>query len=204
MRVIAGKLRGAVLQAPPGTDTRPITDRVKESLFNILGHRFGRPGFLPDIEVLDLFAGSGSLGVESLSRGARSCVFVERDRRALRVLRANIDRLGLSEVAQILTDNAWTMRIPHGTAEGYGLIFVDPPYRDASDPLRLLPLLQRLAPRLSQDGLLVLRQSASATPVTGELHSLSIADERTFGRMRVLLLAPSIPAPENGEEDAEG
>ncbi len=188
MRVIAGRFRGAVLKAPPGTYTRPITDRVKESLFNILGHRFGAPGLLPDIAVLDLFAGSGALGIESLSRGARSCLFVERDRRTLRVLRANLARLRLSDVARVVGENAWTMRIPVAEPVGYGLIFVDPPYRAAADPFEVIALFERLAPRLSESGLVVFRHAAAAKLSANELRPLRCADERTFGRMRILLL----------------
>jgi 16S rRNA (guanine966-N2)-methyltransferase len=188
MRVIAGKFRGAVLKAPPGRCTRPITDRVKESLFNILGHRFGAPGLLPDIAVLDLFAGSGALGIESLSRGARSCLFVERERPALRVLRANLAKLRLSEAARVVGENAWTMRIPPAEPDGYGLIFVDPPYRDVADPFDASGLLERAAARLSRGGLVVFRHAAWAKFSAEGLRSLRWADERTFGRMRIWLL----------------
>jgi len=194
MRVIAGRFRGAVLEAPLGTHTRPITDRVKESLFNILGHRFGSPGFLPDIAVLDLFAGSGSLGIECLSRGARSCLFVERDRRALRVLRANLEKLQLSDLARTVSENAWTMRIPPATRDGYGLVFVDPPYREVADPGRALGLLERVAPRLTAEGLAVFRHDVSVKFSAASLQSLICVDERTFGRMRVLLLQCSSSA----------
>ena len=112
MRVIAGRFRGRTLDAPPGQSTRPITDRAKETLFNVLGHRFALPGCLPGFVVLDVFAGTGSLGLEALSRGAAACTFVEQDRRALRYLRQNIARLGADGACTVLTDNAWTMRPP--------------------------------------------------------------------------------------------
>ena len=191
MRVIAGRLRGSVLVAPPGRHTRPITDRVKESLFNMLGHRLGMPGVLPDIAVLDLFAGSGALGIECLSRGARSCLFVEHDRRTLRVLHANIDKLRLSDVARVATANAWTMRIAPAAPDGYGLIFVDPPYREVADPQPTFDLLERAAVRLSDEGLLVFRHARSIRFSTEPLRSLCCVDERTFGTMRVLLLQRS-------------
>lgn len=90
--------------------TRPITDRVKESIFNILGSRLGTLGRLPDLRVLDLFAGAGSFGLEALSRGARSCLFVERGRTALPTLRENIRALGLRpDEATISTADAWTI-----------------------------------------------------------------------------------------------
>ena len=178
-----------MLEAPPGQTTRPITDRVKETLFNILGHRFAAPGELPAFAVLDVFSGPGSLGIEALSRGARSCIFVERDRAVLRSLRQNIRTLRLDGVATVLADNAWTMRPPLPPG-GFGLVFVDPPYRDSQEPLRVLDLLERLAPSVAADGLLVLRHEASATPPTDEqLHGLRCADERHIGRMRLRLLA---------------
>jgi 16S rRNA (guanine966-N2)-methyltransferase len=160
---------------------------VKESLFNILGARFGTPGFLPDIAVLDLFAGSGALGIECLSRGARSCLFVERDRRTLRVLRANLEKLRSSEVARVASENAWMMRIPPAASGGYGLIFVDPPYRDVADTFRANALLERLAPRLTADGLIVFRHAVSTKFPADPLRALRCVDERTFGSMRILL-----------------
>jgi 16S rRNA (guanine966-N2)-methyltransferase len=189
MRVIAGRFRGVMLAAPPGFGTRPITDRVKESVFNILGHRLGTPGLLPDVPVLDLFAGSGSLGIECLSRGARSCVFVEHDRRALRALRDNLAKLSLTSVARVVVENAWTLRIPPAIDRGYGLVFVDPPYRDVAEPSAALDLLERTPPRLSDEGLLVFRLARSVRFPVESLHALERVDERTFGKMRVLLLA---------------
>ncbi len=191
MRIIAGKFRGRSLATPAGRTTRPITDRVKETLFNMLGHRCALPGSLPDFAVLDLFAGPGSMGIESLSRGAASCTFVERDRRALKCLRQNIKTLGLEGVSTILADNAWTMR-DVAPAGGFGLVFVDPPYRDADDPLRVFDLLERLAPSLADGGLLVFRQDVRSTPPpVRELRALRQLDERRCGLMRLLLLEPA-------------
>src|ERR1051325_11217291 len=110
MRVIAGRLRGRPLAAPPGA-ARPVTDRVKETIFNILGHRFAQPGELPAVAVLDLFAGTGGMGIEALSRGATSCLFVERDRCTLRILSENLDKLKLHDVARGWGENVWTLRI---------------------------------------------------------------------------------------------
>jgi 16S rRNA (guanine966-N2)-methyltransferase len=191
MRVIAGKFRGRPLQAPPGETTRPIPDRVKESLFSILGHRFGTSGALPELDVLDLFAGSGALGIESLSRGARSCLFVESNRRALRVLRANLRLFGLTGVARVSAENAWTVRIPAVADAGFGLVFVDPPYADVADPTRVLDLLERLAPRVMSDGLLVLRHWVKTPFPKQRFSSVTCCDERTLGTTRVLLLSPT-------------
>lgn len=203
MRVVAGTFRGRTLAVPPGRTTRPLTDRVKETLFNILGHRFASPGRLPGVAVLDVFCGSGSLGIEALSRGAARCTFVERHRLALRCLRQNLQQLDLTRVAAILTDNAWTMRPPQAGA-GFGLTFVDPPYREAEDPLRVADLLERLAPAVTADGVLVFRhERQSAPPREDELRSLTYVDERVIGRMRLLFLTPrDVPLrPDGGVGD---
>jgi len=188
MRVIAGTFRGRRLEPPEGQTTRPITDRVKETLFNILGHRFGTPGELPAIDVLDVFAGTGSLGIEAVSRGARRCVFVERDRRALRGLRENLRHLDLLATCPVRTDNAWTMRPPE-VAAGFDLVFVDPPYRDVAQTVRVLDLLDRLGPRLSETGVIVFRCESRYEVPMERLHGLRCVDSRVYGRMRLDLIA---------------
>ena len=206
MRVVAGIFRGRSLSAPPGTTTRPITSRVKETLFNILGHRCATPGALPDLAVLDLFAGSGSLGIEALSRGAGTCTFVERDRRALRVLRENLERLGVASVAKVLADNAWTMRIPQ-PEQGFGVVFVDPPYREVENSTRVLDLLERLAPHLAADGVVVFRHEVHISFPADQLRTLRCVDERRFSRMRVLFMTAveddTNPAPSPSAEAEE-
>ncbi len=188
MRIVAGRFRGRLLESPPGRTTRPITDRAKETLFNILGHRFGTLGELPDVPVLDVFSGTGSLGLEALSRGARSCTFVERDRHAVHCLRVNIERLGLGDVTTVLTENAWTLRPPQPPG-GFGLIFVDPPYEAGARALKVADLLERLAPSFARAGLLVFRHETRAEPLSeAHLRTLRIVDCRAIGRMRLLLL----------------
>ena len=127
MRVIAGRLGGRRLTAPSGSATRPTGDRVRESLFAALGPVDGAT-------VLDLFAGSGSLGIEALSRGARHAVFVERAGPALGALRANLDALGLGpEVAEVRrADARAALRAARARGETYDLVFLDPPYRRAA------------------------------------------------------------------------
>lgn len=204
MRVIAGVFRGRTLDAPPGRGTRPMTDRLRETLFNILGHRFGTPGGLPAVAVLDVFAGSGSLGIEALSRGAGRCVFVEHHPRALRALRGNLQRLHLEGAAAVLTDNAWSMRAPE-VEGGFGLVFLDPPFAQAEPALRLADLLERLAPRLAPQGVLVLRLEARTAFAAADLRSLACADERTYRRSRLLFLTrPSGPAAAAGGGGAAG
>ena len=127
MRIVAGVHGGRRIAAPPGDTTRPTSDRVREALFSVLGP-------LDNHVVLDLFAGSGALGLEALSRGAARAVFVERDRRALGALRANVATLGLpGERACVRAGDARRVAGDAvGRAEAYDLIFVDPPYRLAA------------------------------------------------------------------------
>ena len=120
MRVVAGDLRGRRIEAPPGTDTRPTTDKVREATFNALGSL----DVVRDALVLDLFAGSGALGIEALSRGAAHCTFIERDRTALRTLRDNVDALDLNERARVVPGDA--MVLNRGIQAD--LVLADPPY----------------------------------------------------------------------------
>ncbi|MGH2834931.1 MAG: 16S rRNA (guanine(966)-N(2))-methyltransferase RsmD [Solirubrobacteraceae bacterium] len=138
MRVIAGSLRGRRLSAPSGRDTRPTSDRVREALFSMLGD-------IDDMRVLDLFAGTGALGIEALSRGAAQALFVELEHAALRALRGNLDALGLAapQAAVRAGDALAVLRDARNERETYDLVFVDPPYARAGElesPLaRLLP-----------------------------------------------------------------
>jgi 16S rRNA (guanine966-N2)-methyltransferase len=128
MRVIAGELGGRRLRAPRGPSTRPTSDRVREALFAMLGELAGA-------RVLDLFAGSGALGIEALSRGAELAVFVERDLAALRALGANLDAFGLSPPrAQVRKADAFAaLDRARRAKETYDLLFIDPPYSQARD-----------------------------------------------------------------------
>jgi len=123
MRVIGGSARGRKLKAPPGSGTRPITDRAKEAVFNILEARFG----LVDVTVVDLFAGSGSFGLEALSRGAAHVTFVERNRAAARVVAGNLDDLGFGDRAELVVAPVETVL---GSLDPVDLAFCDPPYAD--------------------------------------------------------------------------
>jgi 16S rRNA (guanine966-N2)-methyltransferase len=128
MRVIAGRLGGRRLKAPPGRVTRPTSDRVREALFSMLGDVEGA-------SVLDLFAGTGALGIEALSRGARAAVFVERDAGVARILSANLQALGIArETARLRRgDVLEALRSARGRKETYDLVFIDPPYGQARD-----------------------------------------------------------------------
>lgn len=120
MRIIAGEFRGRRLSAPEGLETRPMLDRVREAIFSTLGPWFGEP------VVLDLFAGSGSLGLEALSRGARRVRFVERDPKARRVLAGNLKQLGVEERAELRADDALAAHAFEGGP--YDIAFLDPPF----------------------------------------------------------------------------
>jgi len=126
MRIVAGKFRGAGLAAPKGLATRPTSDRVRQALFNVLVH--GAPGLDFDgARVLDLFAGSGALGLEALSRGARFCLFVEESAEARGAIRRNVEALGLTGVTKIWRRDATSLG-EAGRLEPFDLVLCDPPY----------------------------------------------------------------------------
>jgi 16S rRNA (guanine966-N2)-methyltransferase len=126
MRIVAGKFRGARIEAPKGLATRPTSDKVRQALFNVLEH--GAPGVDFDgARVLDLFAGSGALGLEALSRGARFCLFVEESADARAAIRRNVEALHLTGATKIWRRCA-TKLGPAGTMQPFDLLFLDPPY----------------------------------------------------------------------------
>jgi 16S rRNA (guanine(966)-N(2))-methyltransferase RsmD len=183
MRVIAGTARGRPLVAPRGAHTRPITDRVKETLFGILGDQ------VIDARVLDLYAGSGSVGIEALSRGAASCDFVEHDRRAVEAIRENLARAGVGEHASVHAQDV--LRFLGRSVDGrFTLVFVDPPYEERAILAPLEGLIGRLAP-----GATVVVKHHWRTPVP-EPSGLARRRERRFGETTLTFLAA------NGE--AEG
>ena len=126
MRVVGGKFRGRALATPQHDGLRPTSDRVRESVFNILQH--GVADFsLDGVRVIDLFAGTGALGIEALSRGAGYCLFVEEAPEARALIRTNIEAMGLTGVTRIFRRDATDLG-PAGNMEPYGLAFLDPPY----------------------------------------------------------------------------
>lgn len=110
-----------------------MPDRVKQSIFNILGCRYERPGELPPLRVADVFSGSGSMGFEALSRGAAICTFYEADRTALQALRGNVETLGAENISSIVTGDAWKAAGRDAGARTFDLVFLDPPYRDTQN-----------------------------------------------------------------------
>lgn len=129
MRVIAGSAKGRLLRTVKNRGVRPTSDRVKETLFNVLGPR------VVDADVLDLFAGSGAVGIEALSRGARSCIFVELMTPHLKVVAANLETTGLSRQAQLMRRDARAAVLDLANrGQQFDLIFVDPPYEQGLIP----------------------------------------------------------------------
>ena len=171
MRVVAGWLRGRRIAAPPGRATRPTSDRVREALFSILGSVEGAC-------VLDLFAGSGALGIEALSRGAAAADFVESDGRAAATIRANLAALGLEHGAVHRRDALAHLRAGAGP---YDLIFADPPYSCA--PRVAGPLSRALPAALSEDALIV-TESDKRHPL---LLEFPLVLERVYGDTRIAL-----------------
>ncbi len=131
MHIIAGELRGRRIAVPEGEETRPLLARVRTALFSTLGD------LVPDARVLDLFSGTGSLGLEALSRDAREVTFVERGQQALTLLRANVESLQVGERARVVRGDALdprSWRAPDGTPEAWAdLVFLDPPYPDLKE-----------------------------------------------------------------------
>jgi 16S rRNA (guanine966-N2)-methyltransferase len=128
MRVVAGSARGRRLVAPPGDATRPTSDRVREAIFNALWSR----GAVVDATVLDLFAGSGAMGIEALSRGAAHATFVDDDGRARRVISDNLATCGLADRADVVADKAERF-VERSPGQAYDVVFCDPPYAFGDD-----------------------------------------------------------------------
>jgi 16S rRNA (guanine966-N2)-methyltransferase len=176
MRIIAGSRKGARIFAPRGTDTRPTGDRVREAAFNLLG-----PGAAEGATVLDLFAGSGAMGLEALSRGAERATFVESDRDACRTINRNLDKLELTGATVLCQDALIALRADAGAGRRYDLVLVDPPYRRFSSLQNAL--IQYLPEILAPDGTLLVETAANEEP---EL-PLAKRTSRRYGSARLTL-----------------
>jgi 16S rRNA (guanine966-N2)-methyltransferase len=196
VRIIAGELRGRRIAAPEGEGTRPMLDRVREALFGTLGER------VAGAQVLDLFAGSGSLALEALSRGAQTAVLVERHPVALDALRANIELLGLSERAWIVRGSAvdpelWLPKPRKGKPalrERHELVFFDPPYPRLEDPRTRPELLGAvdalLEQRVAPGGVLVFHTPANSTEWV-RLKARCTRETRLYGTSALLYFSPT-------------
>ena len=179
MRIIAGSARSRVIKAPEGLDTRPTLDRVRESLFNILQRQ------IPGASVLDLFGGSGALGLEAVSRGAAHAVICDRSPKAVRIIRENVETLRFgSQVTVMPGDWRDCVAAMRRQERRFRLIFLDPPY-EMTD---LVDLTDRLLSPLAEDGLVILEHEQHRDPqVTG---SLNLVDLRRYGIAGIRIYAP--------------
>jgi 16S rRNA (guanine966-N2)-methyltransferase len=204
MRIIAGQYRGRQIAAPPGEATRPILDRTKTVLFDMLGARLASPGRLPDVAVLDLFAGSGALGLEALSRGADFCLFIERHRATAGLIRNNLHTLGIVEAARVVEGDAATALWPKPPGrDAYGLVFLDPPYR-LLEGLKPDPSVRGILTRLAKEA--VIAPDATIIVRHGQqgpgpdLSPLVEVERKDVGTMTFRFMTP--PSPRPGAEDA--
>jgi 16S rRNA (guanine(966)-N(2))-methyltransferase RsmD len=172
MRVIAGEAKGRRLRTASGLGVRPTHDRVRVALFDILTPRMAGARFL------DLYAGSGAVGIEALSRGAARAVFVERDGEALQALRANLETTGLAARAEVLGASVLGA-LERLTGRGFTVAFADPPYGETAD---LGPLWAALGQgELLAEGAVVVLQHHAKTPLPAEGSGLARSDQRRFG-----------------------
>ncbi len=183
MRIIGGEYKGRAISTPEGRDTRPTSDRAREGVFNILAHAEWSPG-VEGRRVIDLFAGSGALGLEAMSRGAVFALFVETDAGARGVIRDNIETLGLFGATRIHRRDATDLGAkPAGLGEPFDLIFLDPPYGKNLGERALATLRQ--GGWLNADALIVFEVGADETPPTP---GFDVLDTRAYGAAKVLFL----------------
>ncbi|MBU6372696.1 MAG: 16S rRNA (guanine(966)-N(2))-methyltransferase RsmD [Alphaproteobacteria bacterium] len=186
MRIVGGIFKGRALAAPAGRDTRPTSDRAREAIFNILEHAPWSTG-VRERRVLDLFAGSGALGFEAISRGATFALFVETDPAARGVIRDSVEAFALFGVTRIHRRDATDLGVkPAGLGPPFDLVFADPPYGKGL----VAPALAGLARGgwITPDALLVVEIGADETIETAGFETI---DTRTYGAAKVLFLTPA-------------
>lgn len=184
-RIVAGTARGRTLKVP-SQGTRPTSAKVREALFSKLEHW----NLIGGAAILDLFAGSGALGLEALSRGAASAVFVDQSRQAIQAVKANANALGLWDRASISAKDA--SQYTRSTAESFDLIFVDPPYAFSEEGL--LSLLEGLAGKLRSGGMIVVERDARS-PQPGLPEGLILEDHREWGDTAAWFIGPGTVSP---------
>lgn len=184
MRIVAGSLKGRALVAPEGQGTRPTSDRARQAIFNVLEHAaWGEP--LAGMRVMDLFAGSGALGFEAMSRGAVFALFVETDEAARGAIRENADAFGIMGATRVHRRSATDLGPrPGSDGEAFEMAFLDPPYGRGMGELALKTLLEG---RWLATGALVVLERGSDEPEI-ETPGYERLDERNYGAARVLFL----------------
>ena len=190
MRVVAGRWRGRTLRAPRGVDVRPTTDRVREAIFSILGGR------VEETKVLDLFAGTGAMAIEALSRGAAGAVLVEPSRPAAEVLKENLASLDASSAVCLSLDYRKALKRLSAREETFSLVFLDPPYGQrlieaAAEELEKAGVLEK--------GALVVAESARRDPLEKVPTGWALESERLYGDTRVAFyeVGPGMDTPES-------
>ena len=184
MRIIAGTLKGRAIRTPEGRNTRPTSDRARESLFNVLAHAEWAPR-LEGARIIDAFAGSGALGFEAMSRGGAFCLFVETDAAARGCIRDNVEAFQLFGNTRIHRRSATDLGVkPAGLGAPFDLVFMDPPYAQGLVPLALEQLLN--GHWLSPDALVVAELGSDEPQL--DVAGWTILDERTYGAARVYFL----------------
>ncbi|MFN3531070.1 MAG: 16S rRNA (guanine(966)-N(2))-methyltransferase RsmD [Candidatus Brocadia sp.] len=181
MRVIAGNARGIYLSSVKGSATRPIPDRIKGSLFNILAD------IVPEGRVLDMYAGTGAIGIEALSRGAKFCIFVENDWSAIQVIKRNLEATRLQDKALVLKDDVFEI-VPYLEKNNIevDLVFASPPYpliEQSSYRNKLLILFSSLCSKhiLQPEGMIMLQHRKTGFEVPSEAFSIELFDTRIYG-----------------------
>jgi 16S rRNA (guanine966-N2)-methyltransferase len=190
MRVVGGEFRGRRLVGPDGDAVRPTSDRTRESLFSILSNRIDFEG----LRVLDLFAGTGALGIEALSRGASFALFIDNSAQGRALVRTNLEALGLTGRGRLFRrDAAKPGEI--GTMEAFDLVFLDPPYGRGLGEAALAGLLA--GGWLKPEATIVLEEERGAVPAA--ISGYSITDRRSFGGTEIIFLAIAPDHDDGGE-----
>jgi 16S rRNA (guanine966-N2)-methyltransferase len=192
MRIVGGRLGGRTLAAPKSQAIRPTSDRLRESLFNILAHGYGDP--IAGARVLDLFAGTGALGLEAMSRGAAFALFIDDGAEARALMRQNVEALGLGGVTRIFRRDATRLGAVHPNAP-FGLVFLDPPYRKGLAETSLASL--RDGGWLAPEALMIVEEAADAgfaAPQGFAEIERRRYDDTEFTFLRVVILTPVFAA----------
>ncbi len=172
MRVITGKARGRKLYTLSGNDVRPTTDAVKEAVFSIM--QFGIEGRV----FLDAYAGSGQMGIEALSRGAKKAVFLDNSRQSCEIVKKNLEVTGLSENAVV--KNTDTLSYIAGTPEKFDIVFIDPPYRTGA----LMQTLERITKVMNKGGVIICEHPADEK-MPGEIQDFVLKKEYKYGKIMI-------------------
>ena len=184
MRIVSGEFRGKAIVTPPGDRTRPTSDRARQAVFNILEHAAWSPG-VRDLRIIDLFAGSGALGFEALSRGAAFCLFVETDEQARGAIRQNVDAMSLFGHTRVHRRDATDLGVrPGADGPAFDLAFLDPPYGKGLGETALAKLA---AGGWLADGAVVMFERGSDEP-DFEVPGFEKLDARDYGAARVHFL----------------